>query len=226
MTPPPAATPRLAVPGLAKRLALVLAVASAVGLAACGSPPPAAPAGPAGEAPAPRPAAAAPAPGRHDGVEAFERQQRERAEIAQRQGRLADAALAWEVLTALKPQRTEYRERLAATRASVRAGVADRLGKAAAARKRGEIDAAVQHYLAALALDPAHEGAADALRTLERERQKRPAGRLARDPLQRRANGEMDPRPPMPPASRAAGRPVSTGGDKAPKPPPAASNSR
>jgi tetratricopeptide (TPR) repeat protein len=173
----------------------------------------------------PRPAAAAAVPGRQDGVEAFERQQRERAETAQRQGRLADAALAWEVLTALKPQRSEYRERLAATRAQVRSGVADRLGKAAVAHKRGELDGAVQHYLAALALDPMNDTAADALRAIERERQKRPAGRLARDPLQRRANGEADPRPHAP-AARAAGRPAVTAGDKATKPASAASSSR
>jgi hypothetical protein len=205
--------------GLAKGLAMVLTTS----LAACGSQPPA-PAGAAGTAEV-RPAAAAAVPGRQDGVEAFERQQRERAETAQRQGRLADAALAWEVLTALKPQRSEYRERLAATRAQVRSGVADRLGKAAVAHKRGELDGAVQHYLAALALDPLNDSAADALRAIERERQKRPAGRLARDPLHRRANGEADPRP-QAPAARAAGRPAVTASDKAAKPASAASGSR
>jgi hypothetical protein len=222
LTPPSGTIARHAafVRGLAKGLAMVLTTS----LAACGSQPPA-PAGAAGTAEVSRPAAAAAVPGRQDGVEAFERQQRERAETAQRQGRLADAALAWEVLTALKPQRSEYRERLAATRAQVRSGVADRLGKAAVAHKRGELDGAVQHYLAALALDPLNDTAADALRAIERERQKRPAGRLARDPLQRRANGEADPRP-QAPAARAAGRPAVTASDKGAKPASAASSSR
>ena len=191
-------------------------------LAACGSQPPA----PASPATATRPTQTAAAPSRSDGIEAFERQHRERAETAQRQGRLADAALSWEVLTALRPQRSEYRERLAATRAQIQAGVNDRTAKGAAAQKRGEIDAAVQHYLAALALDPTHDGAADALRSIERERQKRHVGRLARDPLQRRPNGEADPRalPAAPvPATRGLARPTS---DKAAKPAPAASNSR
>jgi hypothetical protein len=202
---------------LANWLVQGLAISLAMGLAACGSQPP----GPAGAAASPRLPASpvAAAPGRSDGIEAFERQQRERAEIAQRQGRLADAALAWEVLTALKPQRSEYRERLAATRSQVQAAVEDRLGKAAAAQKRGELDGAVQHYLAVLALEPAHEGAADALRAIERERQKRHAGRLARDPLQKRSNGEVDPRvQPPPPATRSLARPTATAADKAGKP--------
>lgn len=191
-------------------------------LAACGSQPPA----PAGPATAARATPTVTSPSRGDGIEAFERQHRERAETAQRQGRLADAALSWEVLTALKPQRGEYRERLAATRAQIHAAVHDRTAKGAAAQKRGELDAAVQHYLAALALDPTHDGAADALRSIERERQKRHVGRLARDPLQRRPNGEADPRTPPAapaPAPRGLARPAT---DKATKPAPAASNSR
>jgi hypothetical protein len=210
---------------VARAAGITLALALAGALAACGSQP----AAPAGPAVAPRPGPAAPAPSRSDGIEAFERTHRERAETAQRQGRLADAALSWEVLTALKPQRSEYRERLATTRAQIQAALDDRLGKGAAAHKRGELDAAVQHYLAALALEPTHEGAADALRGIERERQKRHVGRLARDPLQRRpGGGEMDPRTQQPaaPATRGLARPASTNGDKAAKPPQAASNPR
>ena len=212
--------------GLALIEALVRAIPPAAALplvlAACGSQPPS-PASPAATA---RPAPAAAAHSRGDGIEAFERQHRERAETAQRQGRLADAALSWEVLTALKPQRSEYRERLAATRAQIQAGVDDRTAKGAAAQKRGELDAAVQHYLAALALEPTNEAAADALRGIERERQKRHVGRLARDPLQRRSNGEADPRSPPTapsPATRSMARPAS---DKAAKPAPAASATR
>ncbi len=208
--------------GLVRGLVLTLSMV----LAACGSQPPA----PASPAAAARPAPATAAPSRSDGIEAFERQHRERADAAQRQGRLADAALSWEVLTALRPQRSEYRERLAATRAQIHVALDDRLGKGAAAQKRGELDAAMQHYLAALALEPTHEAAADALRGIERERQKRHVGRLARDPLQRRPNGgEMDPRtqqPATPPATRGLARPASTAGDKAARPAPAASNSR
>ena len=211
--------------GTAGRLLRGLAIVLTVGLAACGSQPPA----PANPSAAPRPAPAATAPSRSDGIEAFERTHRERAEAAQRQGRLADAALSWEVLAALKPQRSEYRERLAATRAQIQAALEDRTAKGAAAHKRGELDTAVQHYLAALALDPTHEGAADALRGIERERQKRHVGRLARDPLQRRPGaGEMDPRnqPPAPSAPRGLARPAGTTADKAAKPAPATSNRR
>jgi hypothetical protein len=209
--------------GLGQGLAMTLTL----GLAACGSPPPAPP----GPAAVPRPgpaAAAAAAPSRTDGIDAFERQQRERAEFALRQGRLADAALAWEVLTALKPQRSDYRERLAATLSQIRTAVEDRLGKAAAAKRRGDLDGAVQHYLAVLALEPSQEAAADALRAIERERQKRHVGRLARDPLNRRSNGEIDPRMQVPPAAtRSLARPVASPADKAVRPPSsAASNPR
>ena len=209
----------------ARASAITLWMASVLALAACGSQP----AAPGGPAASPRPAPTAAPPSRSDGIEAFERTHRERAETAQRQGRLADAALSWEVLTALKPQRSEYRERLAATRAQIQLALDDRLAKGAAAHKRGELDAAVQHYLAALALEPTHEGAADALRGIERERQKRHVGRLARDPLQRRpGGGEMDPRTqqPAPPAARGLARPASTSGDRAAKPAAAASNPR
>jgi tetratricopeptide (TPR) repeat protein len=178
-------------------------------LGACGSRPPA-PAAAGAPVDPPRAAPSATAPDRPDGAAAFEHQQRERAEIAQRQGRLADAALAWEVLTVLRPQRSEYRERLAAARAAATTARDDRVDKGAAAYKRGDLDGAAQHYLAALALDPTHDASAEALRSIERERQRRHGGRLARDPWQRRGNGEADPRvQPNAPRQPAAARPVS-----------------
>ena len=133
-------------------------------LAACGSAPVEKP--PAEEAPLPPVTTASPLP-------AFEKAQQERALGLARQGRLADAAVAWEVLSVLRPDVAEYRDRLAETRQQIDEGVADHLQKAEQARRRGELDAAQAQYLQVLSLQPEHAAAADALRAIERERNKR-----------------------------------------------------
>ncbi|NRF66438.1 hypothetical protein HLB44_05530 [Aquincola sp. S2] len=165
----------------------------AVLLAACGSAPPAPPA--AAGAPAPT---AAPAPATTGGVEAFERRQRAKADVAARQGRLGEAVLAWEALVALRPEQRDYRERLAAMRALVQSTLAERLPKADAAARRGDSDGATQLYLSVLVIDPQHEGAADALRQLERDRNKRqpPGARFAREASARRTAADAAARPP------------------------------
>jgi tetratricopeptide (TPR) repeat protein len=124
----------------------------------------------------------------------FEQRQRDRALGLKRQGRLADAALAWEVLTVLRPDVADYRERLAEVQREIDAAVAERLPLASQAARRGELDSAMQRYLGVLALDPDHAVAADALRALERERVKRNyLGKYTRFTLTRRAisDGEM-----------------------------------
>ena len=122
---------------------------------------------------------------------AFERKQRARALLLARQGQLGDAALAWEVLTVLRPDATEYRDRLAETRRQVDAAVAERLPRAAQAQQRGELDAATQQYLAVLALQPEQAQAAEALRAIERERNKRNhLGKYSRLTLTRRSIAE------------------------------------
>lgn len=103
----------------------------------------------------------------------FEQQYRDRAASATRQGKLAEAALAWEVLTVLRPQARDAQDALASTRRQIDAAVAERLPRAAQAQRRGDLDGATQHYLAVLALQPDSATAADALRSIERERVKR-----------------------------------------------------
>jgi hypothetical protein len=123
----------------------------------------------------------------------FELQQRERAQAAARLGHWGEVALAWELLTVLRPDSAEYRERLAETQARIDTLVAERLPRAALAAQRGELEAATQHYLAIVALQPAHSGAADALRALERERNRKLyLGRYSRHTLTRRALGEAE----------------------------------
>jgi len=119
---------------------------------------------------------------------AFERKQRERAQLLARQGRLGEAVLAWEVVTVLRPDAVEYRDRLADLRKQVDVAVAERLQRGAAAQQRGELDAATQQYLAALALQPDQAQAAEALRSIERERNKRNfLGKYSRLTLTRRS---------------------------------------
>ena len=124
---------------------------------------------------------------------AFEHRQRERALAFARQQRLADAALTWEVLLVLRPDSNEYRERLAETRRQIDALSAERLARALPAAQRGDLDGASQQYLAILALQPNSEQAADALRALERERNRRNyLGKSSRITLTRRALADAE----------------------------------
>jgi len=170
--------------------ALILLATCAL-MVACASVPPGEPESePAGAALA-RAAPASPHP-------TFEQRQRERAMSLVRQGRLADAAVAWEVLTVLRPEVADYRERLDEVNRQIDAAVAERLPRASQAARRGELDAAMQLYLGVLAVEPAHAKAADALRALERERVKRNyVGKYTRYTLTRRAisDGELRPAP-------------------------------
>lgn len=123
----------------------------------------------------------------------FEQDYQERASSATRKGKLADAALAWEVLIVLRPDVPAYREAWADTRRQIDAAVAERLPRAAQALRRGDLDAASQLYLSVLALQPDLVPAADALRGIERERVKRQQlGRLSRLTLTRRASTEAE----------------------------------
>ena len=104
-------------------------------------------------------------------LRAFEAQWRERAAAAQRQSRLADAALAWEVLALLRPG--VYDGELAAVRERIAGAFADRMRRGEQEFKRGNLEKAEQLYLAALALQPHQEDAANALRALDRAHNKR-----------------------------------------------------
>lgn len=145
----------------ASPVALVAVAVLAAGCAVSPMAPPADPPGPQ-EARAPLPAA--------PGATAFEQRLRERARVQQREGRLAEAEQSWEILAALRPSAGEYRERLAETRRQIQAAVPERMQRAQQAWKRGEIDTASQHFLGVLALQPDHAQAADALRTIQRDR--------------------------------------------------------
>ena len=139
----------------------------------------------------------------------FEARQKVRAVTLGRQGRLADAAVAWEILGVLRPDVPEYREQWSKTQSQIESAVAEGMQRASQAQRRGELDAAAQGYLSVLALQPEHSQAADALRAIERERNKRNVlGRAARLAPTPRAPGPA--RPPGVESAGAANLPSST----------------
>lgn len=124
---------------------------------------------------------------------AFEQQQRERAKDLTRQGAFGEAAIAWEVLALLRPDVVEYAENLRRTQSRIEARVAQRMLAADQARRRGEADQAAQLYLHALADDPLNTQAAQALRAIERERNRRNyLGKPSRLTLTRYATAEAE----------------------------------
>ncbi|WP_088281389.1 hypothetical protein [Ideonella sp. A 288] len=134
----------------------------------------------AGQVPLP---AVVPAPTGDRSIDHFEAQQRQHAEQHTRQGRLAEAALAWEVLTLLRPSRTDYRERLAEARAAIDKAVSQRVAKATAAQQRGDTHGAERAWFEVLAVEPTHGAAAHALREIEKERNRASVvGRFAQPP--------------------------------------------
>lgn len=104
------------------------------------------------------------------GVDRFEAVRKDQALLATRQGRLAEAALAWEVLALLRPGQAEYQQQWSAARQALEQAVTQRLARAQAARQRGDTSAAERLYLEVLSLSPAHASASQALRDLETER--------------------------------------------------------
>jgi tetratricopeptide (TPR) repeat protein len=169
-------------PGAAQGLAL----AAAWLLGACTSP------GPTPPPPVPGPEARAERAAPDLSVPAFEQGQLERASAAEARGHWATAALAWEVLTLLRPDDEQARTRLVQVRQRIDRLAAERQAVAEAAQRRGELDAATQAYLEVLALDPRRRAAADALRQIERDRGRRSlVGRFARPVAPRRPDGEM-----------------------------------
>lgn len=188
-------------PQIRWHLTIVAAFASL--LQACGSAPPAAPAG-ADEPPVtPAPIVVLPPE-----PTAYETGQRARALDLERQGQLAEAVLVWEVLTTIRPRQDDYREHWQEARRKAAAAAAERVQRGDQAAARGQLDVATAQYLAALALQPDQPKAADALRSIERERVRRNnLGKLSRLTLTRRAMTDAEMTPPTP-ATRAPARPA------------------
>jgi tetratricopeptide (TPR) repeat protein len=152
----------------------------------------------------------------------FERRRAAEASLAETQGRWADAALGWELLAIARPQDGEVARRLAQSRARMASVSAEHLARGLAAQRRGELDGAAQALLQALSVAPGNAEAADALRLVERERNRRSfVGKFTRNTLTRRAASDAEmklddtraPRggAPMPPQAEHAALLVSQG---------------
>ncbi len=117
------------------------------------------------------PATAAPAA--DTGAQAYEQRQRQAAQAARREGRLADARWHWDVVTALRPDDADARRERKEIDDAMQAQAAERYAKARTAHQKGDVDTAQRLYLETLQAMPTHAGAADELRALERERTRR-----------------------------------------------------
>ena len=98
---------------------------------------------------------------------------RQLAQQAREKGDLAAAALQWKIVVLLAPGEPSFRAEQDAVNAAIRQGVRDQLQAGNAALKAGEYERATQAMLRVLALDPANEDAAKALRDLDRQRMAR-----------------------------------------------------
>ncbi len=141
----------------------------------------------------------------------YEAAQRAHAGELERQGRLAEAALVWEVLAIIRPANDEYRARLSELNRRIAGAAAERVQRGDQAAARGQLDVAMSFYLSALALQHDNARAADALRNAEREMNRRNhLGKLTRHTLTRKAMADADMVPPprtdavLAPAARSA----------------------
>jgi tetratricopeptide (TPR) repeat protein len=106
----------------------------------------------------------------NSGLAQFETRQREALETAARRGRWGEVLWTLDVLQALRPNDTSLAPRRAAAERAAQEAAAERMRQAKLVQQRGDAEGAVRHYLEVLSLQPQHTEAADALRTLERER--------------------------------------------------------
>jgi len=92
------------------------------------------------------------------------------AEQARESGDLAAAAMQWHLVVLLAPGDPKYRRELDSVNAAIRQGVREQLQAGNAALKSGDNERGTQAMLRVLALDPANDEAAKALREIDRQR--------------------------------------------------------
>jgi tetratricopeptide (TPR) repeat protein len=115
------------------------------------------------------PSAALPAHGSDTGTPLEERHL-DRANKAMREERWSAAAVEWEILSLLRPDRRDYADRTDEARSRAATTAIEYVNAATQARQRGDAQRAVYLYLRALSADPARADVAQALRDIERER--------------------------------------------------------
>lgn len=131
------------------------------------------------------------APESSTALPAFLQQHQSAAQTAEQRGQWTQALWHLDVLLALTPTDADLQSRHANAQQAAQRAVADVQQRARQARTRGEHESATRLFLEVLALAPGDAEAADALRTLERERVKRQhLGLLSRNTLNRRMGAE------------------------------------
>jgi tetratricopeptide (TPR) repeat protein len=126
----------------------------------------------------------------------FEDKWHERALTAERAGRWADALVAWDVLGLLRPGK--FDPELAQIRSRTESMLSTQVQRADQELKRGNLERAEQMYLAALAISPRNETVTQALRSIDRARNRRDflgpraRGKLMKPPVTETINLALD----------------------------------
>jgi hypothetical protein len=107
------------------------------------------------------------------GTDLLEERHRVRAQAYARESNWADTLIHWELLALLRPNAQEYKEAIADTRARIKTLAAAYLRGAELARKQDNLDQATLLYLRALYVERDNATAAQALREIDAERNKR-----------------------------------------------------
>jgi tetratricopeptide (TPR) repeat protein len=103
----------------------------------------------------------------------LDQRERERAQTLMQENRHAEAAQHWEVLQLLHPEQPAYTEKLAEARSRATLAAAHHVQDAQRARGQGQTERAAALYLRALSADPANADAAQGLREIQSESDRR-----------------------------------------------------
>ena len=99
----------------------------------------------------------------------LDQRERERAQALMQESRYAEAAQHWEVLHMLHPEQPVYADKLAEARSRAAQAAAQNAQEAQQARRQGQTERAVALYLKALSADPGNAEAAQGLREIQKE---------------------------------------------------------
>jgi len=110
----------------------------------------------------------------------LDQRERERAQALMQESRYAEAAQHWEVLHMLHPEQPVYADKLAEARSRAAQAAAQNVQEAQQARRQGQTEHAVALYLRALNADPGNAEAAQGLREIQKESDRRAYAGAAR----------------------------------------------
>jgi len=103
----------------------------------------------------------------------LDQRERERAQALMQENRYAEAAQHWEVLHLLHPEQPAYADKLAEAHSRAGQAAAQSVQEAQQARRQGQTERALALYLRALSADPGNVEAAQGLREIQRDNDRR-----------------------------------------------------